>query len=93
MSSKRLHAIVRGRVQGVGFRFFVIDEARALGLTGWVRNGEDGRTVEVVAEGPEERLRQLEAALRNGPRMAAVETVDSAWSEALEGYRGFEVRW
>ncbi len=93
MTTKRLHAIVRGRVQGVGFRFFVIDEARALGLTGWVRNGDDGRTVEVVAEGPEERLRQLEAALRDGPRMAAVETVDVTWSEMLEGYRGFEVRW
>lgn len=91
MREKRLHAIARGRVQAVGFRFFVIDEARALGLSGWVRNGDDCRTVEVVAEGPEERLRQLEAALRAGPRMARVDSVEAAWSDAAEGYRSFEI--
>ncbi len=77
----------------VGFRYFVVEEARALGLAGWVRNGDDGRTVEVVAEGPEERLRRLEAALHQGPRLARVEAVDARWSDALEGHEGFEVRW
>ncbi len=77
----------------VGFRYFVVEEAQALGLTGWVRNGDDGQTVEVIAEGPEERLRRLEAALRNGPRLARVEAVDSSWSNALEGHQRFEVRW
>ncbi len=93
MQQRHLHAIVRGRVQAVGFRYFVIDEARALGLTGWARNGDDGRTVEVVAEGPEDGLRRLEAALREGPRFALVETVDSSWSDTLEGHEGFKIRW
>ena len=90
---KRLHAVVRGEVQMVGFRYFVVEEARALGLTGWVRNGDDGRTVEVVAEGPQERLERLEAALRDGPRLARVEAVDARWSDVLEGHQRFEVRW
>ena len=91
--NKRLHAVVRGEVQMVGFRYFVVEEARALGLTGWVRNGDDGRTVEVVAEGPQERLERLEAALRNGPRHAQVEAVDAGWSDVLEGHQRFEARW
>ncbi len=90
---RRLHAIVTGRVQMVGFRYFVVEQARALGLDGWVRNGDNGQTVEVVAEGPEETLRQLEAALREGPRYARVESVDARWSDTLEGHRGFDVRW
>ena len=77
----------------VSFRYFVVDEARRLGLTGWVRNGDDGDTVEVVAEGAEEALRQLEAALHEGPRMARVEAVDARWSNSVEGHQRFEVRW
>ena len=77
----------------VGFRYFVVEEARKLGLAGWVRNGDAGMTVEVVAEGPEDQLRQLEAKLRQGPRLARVDTVDAQWSDAPEGHRGFEVRW
>ena len=88
---RHLRASVRGRVQMVGFRYFVVDRAQALGLAGWVRNGDDGATVEVVAEGPEERLRQLETALREGPRLAHVESVDSERSDVLEGHAGFEV--
>lgn len=77
----------------VGFRYFVVDEARRLGLSGWVRNGGDGRTVEVVAEGPEDELRKLIAALHAGPRHARVEAVESDWSDAHEGHEGFAVRW
>lgn len=88
----RLHAIVRGRVQGVGYRYFVVDQAKALGLTGWVRNLEDG-TVEAVAEGPEEVLRDFEARLREGPRFASVEAIEAAWSDQPEGHAGFDVRW
>jgi acylphosphatase len=91
--NKRLHAVVRGRVQMVGFRQFIIERAQRLGLTGWVRNDDAGNGVELVAEGPEERLRELEAALRQGPRSARVERVDAAWSEQLEGFGAFEVRW
>ena len=90
--NRRLHAIVRGRVQMVGFRYFVVDRAQMLGLAGWVRNADDG-SVEVVAEGPEERLRQFEAALRDGPRLARVDGIDVSWSDALKGHHGFEPRW
>ena len=90
--NKHLHAIVRGRVQMVGFRYFVADQAQALHLTGWVRNGDGGATVEVVAEGEEARLRELEAALRRGPSHARVDGVDAGWSNALEGFTDFQVR-
>lgn len=89
---QRLHAVVRGRVQMVGFRYFVEGEAKKLGLTGWVRNGDDGTTVEVVVEGATELLREIEAKLRKGPRLARVEAVDAEWSDDLEGYDWFEVR-
>jgi len=92
MTERRLHAVVRGRVQMVGFRYFLAEEARALGLTGWVRNGDDGTTVEVVAEGAEAALRELEAALKRGPGAARVDEVSSDWSDATEGYERFEVR-
>ncbi len=89
---KHLHALVRGRVQMVGFRYFVAEQAQALNLTGWVRNGDGGATVEVVAEGEEVRLRELEAALRQGPSHAHVDAVDTDWSDALEGFTNFQVR-
>ena len=67
--------VVDGAVQGVGFRHFVALTANRLGLMGWVRNLDDGR-VEVVARGPEDRLHELERALRQGPRMARVASVE-----------------
>ena len=91
--NKRLHAIVRGRVQMVGFRYFVEEATRRLGVAGWVRNGDDGATVEVVGEGPEDVLRRLEVALRQGPPHARVAAVETSWSDAPEGCQGFEVRW
>ncbi len=66
-----LQVAVRGRVQGVGFRWFVRERARALGVAGWVRNNRDG-TVEVAARGSADALRALAAALREGPRGAQV---------------------
>jgi acylphosphatase len=71
----RLHAVVRGRVQGVGFRWFVRERASALGLAGWVRNREDG-TVEVAAEGAPEAIDRLRELLARGPRGADVSAVD-----------------
>ncbi len=76
----------------VGYRYFVADQAQALNLTGWVRNGDGGATVEVVAEGEEKHLRELEAALRRGPSHARVDGVDVDWSGALEGFSDFQVR-
>ncbi len=78
---KRLHAIIRGRVQGVGFRYFVQRHAQRLDLAGWVRNRADG-TVEVEAEGHEQALRELVRLLHEGPPMAYVQSVDVAWMPA-----------
>lgn len=64
--------VIRGRVQAVGFREFTRRTATRLGITGWVRNGHDGRTVEVVATGEEEALTAFESAIREGPPGAVV---------------------
>jgi acylphosphatase len=70
------HAYVHGTVQGVGFRDFVLHHARALGLTGYVRNVRKDRSVEVWAEGDPETLERLERQLRKGPLAAVVRSVD-----------------
>jgi acylphosphatase len=67
-----LHFLIQGRVQGVGFRWFVHREASELDLRGWVRNTEDG-DVEVVAAGDEAVLAELRASLRRGPRGSRVD--------------------
>jgi acylphosphatase len=69
-----LHFLIKGRVQGVGFRWFVHREASELDLRGWVRNTEDG-DVEVVASGSAEDLAELRASLREGPRGSRVDRV------------------
>jgi acylphosphatase len=66
---------IRGRVQGVGYRYWAVGQARALGLRGWVRNRADG-SVEAVAEGTRDALDLFIAACRRGPRAARVEAVD-----------------
>lgn len=76
----RVHAIVRGDVQGVGFRYFVADHARDAGLRGWVRNQADG-SVECLAEGPRETVEELVQVLRRGPTSADVEEVEVDWQE------------
>ncbi|MCJ7509509.1 MAG: acylphosphatase [Dehalococcoidia bacterium] len=86
-----LHAIVRGRVQGVNFRNFVYRRAISLGLTGYVRNLPDMRSVEVVAEGQEESLEPLLAHLREGPRGAQVDSVEVQWRQASGQYSQFRV--
>jgi acylphosphatase len=69
-----LHFLIRGRVQGVGFRWFVQREASELELRGWVRNTEDG-DVEVVASGSPDDLGELRRSLRRGPRGSRVDNV------------------
>lgn len=87
----RLHATIQGRVQGVGFRYFVQDNAVRLGLTGWVRNRWNG-DVEVVAEGDREALGNLLNALHRGPRSAFVSKVSAEW-QTIEGeFTSFNVR-
>lgn len=68
------HYLVQGRVQGVGFRWFVHREAAEIGLRGWVQNTEDG-DVEVVAAGTEEQLQELRSALQRGSRGSRVDSV------------------
>jgi acylphosphatase len=87
----RLHAIVEGRVQGVGFRFFVHEVAQRLGLTGWVRNCHDG-TVEVVAEGDSDQLTQLIQELNKGPRSALVTDVRTDWEKPTGEFTQFNIR-
>ncbi len=87
----RLHAIVDGTVQGVGFRMYVQEHAASLGLTGWVRNTYDGR-VEVTAEGPYASLEKLLDKLRMGPRSAFVTEVQKEWQPATGEFDSFTVR-
>ena len=75
MSRVRVHVVIEGRVQGVFFRDFTRQQARALGVVGWVRNLFDGR-VEVLMEGEEEAVRTLLDHVKRGPPHARVETVD-----------------
>jgi acylphosphatase len=87
----RLEATVRGRVQGVGYRYFVVVESRRLGLTGWVANRADG-TVRLIAEGEATALDELEALLNDGPYGARVEDVSSVRMAATGSFAGFGVR-
>jgi acylphosphatase len=87
---RRLEAKVHGRVQGVGFRYFVQREAQKLGLSGWVRNLRSGQ-VEVAAEGSEDDLKSLLDVLRKGPPMAWVERVDAEWKQPKGEIGFFEV--
>jgi len=90
MSDVSLHAFVHGRVQGVGFRYFVVTRARALGVTGTARNLADG-TVEVYAEGDRAVLAELERELRRGPPAADVSRVEARYGPARGDTGGFEV--
>ncbi|MBI3750350.1 MAG: acylphosphatase [Chloroflexi bacterium] len=91
MADRRLELRVEGRVQGVGFRMFIVDRAQGLGLRGWVANEPDG-AVRVVAEGPENQLVRLLVATREGPVGARVDDVDETWAAALGVGEGFTIR-
>ena len=88
---ERLSATITGRVQGVGFRWWVRSAADRMGLTGWVMNGADERSVEIVAEGPPAELDELERLLGQGPPGAVVERVEAARSPASGGYSRFQI--
>ena len=86
----RRRVVVRGRVQGVAFRFATQEEAQRLGLSGWVRNRTDGG-VEAVFEGPPAAVARAEAFCAAGPPAARVETLEGH-DEPPEGLAGFEIR-
>jgi acylphosphatase len=87
---ERLRAVIHGDVQGVGFRYFLIDSAGPLGLQGWVRNRSDG-AVEVVAEGERENLERLLQAARQGPRDARIDNVEVDWQPPAGGLTRFDL--
>ena len=89
----RLTAIVTGRVQGVGFRDYVQRQALRRGLAGFVRNRDDGRSVEVVAEGDESSLSAFTEALHKGPGLARVDDVDAQVREEAPKFSRFSVEY
>ena len=82
--------IVRGRVQGVGFRWFVEREAHMLGIAGWVRNNSDS-TVEVLAMGTRDQLIGLRSKLQQGPRASRVDDVAESEAKPVEGLTTFRI--
>lgn len=86
----RVRLVVEGRVQGVGFRWFVVRRAEALGLTGVVENRSDGG-VEVEAEGERNALEQLIEALRVGPSSARVTAIHEQWESGPARHRAFRI--
>jgi acylphosphatase len=90
-SRVRIEATITGRVQGVGFRFFVLRHAAALQLSGWVANEADG-SVRCVAEGDRASVERLLEWLRKGPPGARVDVVNASWLPPMGGLDGFDVR-
>jgi len=88
---QRLHARVYGRVQGVGFRYFVLNTAVELGLVGWARNRRDD-SVEIIAEGEIELLKTLVQALQRGSNSSAVREVKTNLQEASGEFGSFYIR-
>jgi len=83
---------IYGRVQGIFFRDSARKRARKLGLTGWVSNESDG-TVKVIAQGKEEKLKELIKWCYNGPMMARVDKIDIDWQEATGQFEVFEIKY
>ena len=91
VKTTRLHAVVEGHVQGVGFRYFVLNRANELSLKGWVRNTFSG-DVEVVAEGERQVLDDLLESLHKGPRSSFVSRVRENWEPATDEFTRFDVK-
>lgn len=89
--SVALKAIVRGRVQGVSFRYFVMRHASRLGLKGYVRNLPDGVSVELYAEGSDQALKELLKYLWQGSSRARVGSVEEAWTKASGSFSSFTI--
>lgn len=87
-STEALHVLVHGRVQGVGFRVFVLERAKKLGLHGWVRNLPDG-DVEAFGIGTRSNLENWLSQLQIGPTLARVEKVQTFWSLSSENASDF----
>lgn len=86
----RVHIIISGEVQGVGFRYFVKQKADELGLTGWVRNTPEGN-VEAVLEGDERKINEVVASCKEGPPPAQVKDITVKRAEATGEFENFEI--
>lgn len=91
MAKKRAHVVVEGVVQGVGYRYFVMKQGRALGLSGFVQNLPDG-SVEAVIEGDENDIAVMIREMKNGPFMARVDNLHLDWGEFTGKFLGFSVQ-
>jgi len=89
-NNERLHAMVQGYVQGVGFRFFVYRAGLDLQLKGWVRNRINGN-VEIIADGPKKKLDALLEYIRKGPQMAQVVKVNVEWQKSKNDLSPFTI--
>jgi acylphosphatase len=87
---QQVHIIVSGRVQGVFFRDFTQRQATKLGLSGWVRNTDNGE-VEIIAEGDKIKLNQLIEAVKNGPDRSQVKNCQIDWNNFIKGFSDFEI--
>ena len=83
--------LIRGRVQGVGYRYFAKNKADELDLTGWVKNLPDG-AVEIFAAGPRTPLEQFMQRLKEGPLGSRVESADFQWVQSTDDFKKFEIR-
>ncbi len=90
MAQKRIHLVLRGRVQSVFFRASAQREARRLGLTGWVKNRNDG-AVELVAEGEEDQVKDFLAWAQHGPSTARVDKVETRWRSYTGEFPDFRI--
>jgi acylphosphatase len=90
-TKRRMGLRIRGRVQGVGYRYSALEQARRLGLQGWVRNTHDS-DVELVAEGEEEQLRRLRKWCESGPPGARIAHVEEQWLAATGEFTDFHIR-
>lgn len=85
---QQAHVFISGTVQGVGYRYFVRSNAKNFGLTGWVRNAEDGG-VEAVLQGDKEKIAEMIGLCRKGPMLSEVEHIGFEWEESTETFTDF----
>ncbi len=90
MSKQAVHLIASGRVQGVGFRFFVRTQASAHGINGWVKNLPNGN-VEILAEGERSILDIFIDLIKDGPTFGRVDDLLVEWQEAVNHFRAFDI--
>ena len=88
---KRVHLTIKGNVQGVSFRYYTTQQARTLNITGWIKNKSDG-TVEIMAEGEQEKLEAFVEWCWHGPPYAKVDKLDADWKGPKSEFDSFEMR-